>query len=139
MRPKDRVLWKKIWWTLFAEDKHAATALGRPVHIRRADCDVEQLEMSDFDEQPVARTDIFGTPYPVDGLYVMALVQLSYIAESIVEKSFSAFSSTESINADMFQTCSEALVRWKNQLPPELHVDNAKHCLWTSMLHIAHR
>lgn len=141
MKPRDRCLWKKIWWSLFAEDKHAATALGRPVHIRQADCDVEPLEVADFDESPteVPTPDIFGSPERVDGLYVIALVELSTIAESIVQKSFSAFNSTTSDNADMFQSCSEALEQWKARLPPELNIVNTSTCLWTSMLHVAHR
>ncbi|KAJ9610449.1 hypothetical protein H2200_005226 [Cladophialophora chaetospira] len=138
MKPKDRCLWKKIWWSLFAEDKHAATALGRPVHTRRRDCDVELLELADFEEQPVSRPDIFGNPERVDGLYVISLVELSFIAESIVEKSFTAFNATTSDNVDMFQDCSEALEQWKVRLPPEMSIDNTSNCLWTSMLHIAH-
>ncbi|OCT48972.1 cutinase transcription factor 1 alpha [Cladophialophora carrionii] len=138
MKPKDRCLWKKIWWSLFAEDKHAATALGRPVHTRRRDCDVELLEVTDFNEQPVARPDIFGTPERVDCLYVIALVELSFIAESIVEKSFTAFNATTADNMDMFQDCSDALEQWKSRLPPQLSIDNTSNCLWTSMLHIAH-
>ena len=139
MKQKDRCLWKKIWWSLFTEDKHAATALGRPVHTRRRDCDVELLEPSDFDEQPVPRPDVFGTPERVDGLYVIALVELSFIAESIVENSFTAFNATTSDNVSMFQDCSEALEQWRVHLPPELHIDNTSNCLWTSMLHVAHR
>ncbi|KAK5058737.1 hypothetical protein LTR84_011001 [Exophiala bonariae] len=139
MRPKDRSMWKRIWWSLFVEDKHAATALGRPVHIRQADCDVERLELADFAEQPIKNPEIFGTPEQVDALYVIALVELSFIAESIVEKSFTAFNATTSLNADMFQTCSEQLEHWKAQLPPELHQEKTNTCLWTSMLHIAHR
>jgi hypothetical protein len=139
MQPKDRCLWKKIWWSLFAEDKHAATALGRPVHTRQKDCDVEFLEIADFKEPSVSRPDIFGVPERVDGLYVIALVELSFIAESIVEKSFTAFNATTSDNFDMFHDCSEALEQWKSRLPPELSVDNTSSCLWTSMLHVAHR
>ncbi|KAK5556571.1 hypothetical protein LTR46_005083 [Exophiala xenobiotica] len=139
MKPKDRSLWKRIWWSLFAEDKHAATALGRPVHIRRVDCDVEVLDRADFDEQPVSRPDIFGIPEPVDGLYVMALVELSFIAENIVHSSFTAFNSTTSYNAEMFQQCSEALEQWKARLAPELNLENNSPSLWTSMLHVAHR
>ncbi|KIX01614.1 uncharacterized protein Z518_09340 [Rhinocladiella mackenziei CBS 650.93] len=138
MKQKDRCLWKKIWWSLFAEDKHAATALGRPVHIRQADCDVEPLERADFEEPPVSRPDIFGRPEIVDGLYVIALVELSTIAEGIVQRSFTAFNSTTSCNSDMFQSCSEALEQWKARLPPELCIENTSTCLWTSMLHIAH-
>ncbi len=139
MKPKDRSLWKRIWWSLFAEDKHAATALGRPVHIRRVDCDVEVLNRADFEEQSVSRPDIFGIPEPVDGLYVMALVELSFIGENIVHSSFTAFNSTTSYNAEMFQQCSEALEQWKARLAPELNLEHNSSCLWTSMLHVAHR
>ncbi|KAI1627506.1 fungal-specific transcription factor domain-containing protein [Exophiala viscosa] len=138
MKARDRSLWKKIWWTLFTEEKHAATALGRPVHIRRVDCDVELLDRTDFEEQPVSRPEIFVTPERVDGLYVMALVELSFIAERIVHSSFTAFNSTTSNNTEMFHSCSEALDQWRSRLPPELQMENSSTCLWTSMLHIAH-
>ncbi|KAJ9628263.1 hypothetical protein H2204_009380 [Knufia peltigerae] len=138
MKPKDRSLWKRIWWSLFAEDKHAATALGRPVHIRKEDCDVELLHEGDFEERPASRPDVFGRPESCDALYVMALVDLSFIAERIVHSSFTAFNSTTSDNATMFQECSEALEQWKSQLPLELDLESNSSCLWTSMLHVAH-
>ncbi|RVX69231.1 hypothetical protein B0A52_07207 [Exophiala mesophila] len=138
LKPKHRVLWKRIWWSLFVEDKHAAVALGRPVHIRRRDCDIELLTKADFEEDPASRPDVFGRPAAVDALYVMALADLSMIAETIVEQSFTAFDAATAGSADMFHSCSEALDQWKARLPRELHHENTGSCLWTSMLHVAH-
>ena len=139
MNLKDQRLWKKIWWTLFTEDKHAAAALGRPVHIHFTECDVEALEEEDFDEEPVPNTDIFGIQNNVDVSYVIALSKLSPIVERILENSFNASNQTNQAGVDALESCSNLLNEWKAQLPEELHLEHSGECLWTSMLHIAHR
>ncbi|PGH15343.1 hypothetical protein AJ79_02509 [Helicocarpus griseus UAMH5409] len=138
MSPRDQRLWKKIWWSLFTEDKHAAAALGRPVHIRLRDCDVEQLQESDFDEEPAPEPDIFGVQERVDVLYVLFLSDLSKIVERIIDKSFDAHDKTLAAQADTLEVCEELLQDWERRLPPELHLSQSGECLWTGMLHIAH-
>ncbi|PGH20772.1 hypothetical protein AJ80_03533 [Polytolypa hystricis UAMH7299] len=131
-------LWKKIWWSLFAEDKHAAAALGRPVHIRLRDCDVEKLEEVDFEEEPAPDPAIFGVQQRVDILYVLFLSELSKIVERIIEKSFNAHAKTPGPEVDTLQLCEEDLQKWETSLPPELHLSRHSECVWTGMLHIAH-
>lgn len=88
MSLKDRRLWKRIWWSLFTEDKHAAVALGQPVHIRLSVCDVEPLEESDFEDQSDTEPLPFGVHQNVHTSYVISLSKLSRIDEFIIEKSF---------------------------------------------------
>ncbi|KAL2370247.1 Ctf1 [Blastomyces gilchristii SLH14081] len=138
MSLRDQRLWKKIWWSLFTEDKHAAAALGRPVHIRLRDCDVEQLHESDFEEEPAPDPEIFGVQERVDILYVLFLSELSKIVERIIDKSFNAHDKTLAAQADTLQLCEEWLLDWERRLPPELHLSRSGECVWTGMLHIAH-
>ncbi|KAE8347490.1 hypothetical protein BDV24DRAFT_173310 [Aspergillus arachidicola] len=43
-----RSLRKRIWWTIYARDRHTSAAFGRPCRIRDEDCDVEALDEDDF-------------------------------------------------------------------------------------------
>ncbi|KAK2783070.1 hypothetical protein FQN52_006537 [Onygenales sp. PD_12] len=138
MSLKDQRLWKKIWWALFTEDKHAAAALGRPVHIRLRDCDVERLEDSDFEEEPAPDPGIFGVQERVDVLYNQKLTELAMIVERIIEKSFNAHVKTLAAQTDTLELCEELLQDWERHLPPELHLSRSSEYLWTGMLHIAH-
>lgn len=136
---KEQRLWKKIWWSLFTEDKHAAAALGRPVHIRLRDTDVEPLEAYDFQEEPSPDQHIYGVQERIDVLYVLALSDLSIIVERIIEQSFNANGQASFKQADTLESCEELLQDWEARLPDELRLGRCGESIWTSMLHVAHR
>ena len=134
MSLKDQRLWKKIWWSLFTEDKHAAAALGRPVHIRLSDCDVEPLEVSDFDGEAFGTTNPHDLSVPkVHVCYVIFLSSLSKIVERIIEKSSHASGSRN----NSLELCEGMLQVWETGFPEELRLDSDKESIWPSMLHIA--
>ena len=136
MSQKDQRQWKKIWWSLFAEDKHAAAALGRPVHIHLRDTDVEPLEEADFMEnfEPHA----FGHQERVHALYPIHLSKLSTILERIIEKS--PYRPEGNLpRKNTLELCEDLLQQWESQLPRELQFGKCADCLWTSMLHVAFR
>lgn len=135
----DQRLWKRIWWSLFAEDKHAAAALGRPVHIRLRDCDIEPLDESDFEEQSPPEAHIFGIQEKVHVMYVIFLCELSKILERIVEKSFNRQEKVSSSCIEKLQECQTMLRGWEARLPAELRFQPSRDCLWTNNLHIAYR
>lgn len=136
MNLRDQRLWKKIWWSLFAEDKHAAAALGRPVHIHLRDTDVEPLEVSDFEDDfdPFA----FGHQERVHVLYAVHLTRLSTIVERIIEKA--PYRPDVSLpNKATLELFEDMLQQWETELPHELQLGRSGECLWTSMLHVAFR
>jgi hypothetical protein len=133
---KDQRLWKKIWWSLFAEDKHAAAALGRPVHVRLRDCDLEPLDESDFEEESLPDVHIFGVQEKVHVSYVIFLSELSKILERIVEQSFNPQDKVPSSLTEKFDECQTLLQDWEARLPAELRRCD---CLWTNNLHIAYK
>lgn len=138
LSPDNRRLWKRIWWSLFTEDKHAAAALGRPAHVRSKDCDLEPLDESDFKEEVLTST-LFGSQEKVHVSYAIALSELSQVLEQVVENAFQAQDQPSPITSETLQRCHESLRTWKESLPEELQFHPDSHCLWTNNLHIAHR
>lgn len=136
---RDQRLWKKIWWSLFAEDKHAAAALGRPVHIRLRDCDVEPLNEADFEEEAMPHIHVFDTQEKVHVSYVICLSELSKILEHVIEKSFITPNQMRSTGVDTREECQAMLEEWEARLPEELQFRSNGEYLWTKILHIAHR
>ncbi len=132
MSLKDQRLWKRIWWSLFTEEKHAAAALGRPVHIRLSDCDVEQLETSDFDGEPSGFGASFSVGLPkVLIAYPILLTRLSKIVERIIEKS------SPTAQTNTLELCEGMLQVWEAGLPDVLRLSSENDTIWPNMLHIA--
>lgn len=133
MNIRDQRLWKRIWWSLFIEDKHAAAALGRPPHIHIKNCDVEPLHEADFDEEESCEyPGIFGHQDRIGVLYVVHLCRLSNIVEQIIEAHGAA--SKEAT----LQSCDDLLQSWENGLPSELLFPKSP-SLWTCNLQIAYK
>lgn len=140
MASKDQRLWARIWWSLFTEDKHAAAALGRPVHIRLSDCDVTPLEVNDYDDDPSENNG--GSDSETQKIhvsYAVHLSKLSKIVERIIEKSFHTLGDPNSArNNNSLELCEGMLQVWEGELPRELRLEETTgDLLWPSMLQIA--
>ena len=136
MSLKNQRLWKRIWGSLFTEDKHAAAALGRPARIRLSDCDVEKLETADFEGELYGFGDTFTMDLPKVVLcYPICLSSLSMIVERIIEKP----SLTSASHNNSFELCEATLQVWEARLSEFLHLDHPEsgNTVWPSMLHIA--
>lgn len=62
LNPKDKQLFKVIWWVLVFRDTMTSLTLGRPNKISMQDCDVDLLTLEDFnhDFDPQNGETIFG-------------------------------------------------------------------------------
>ena len=136
---RDQRLWKRIWWSLFTEDKHAAAALGRPAHIRMRDCDVAPLEETDFNELALPDVDAFGAQEEVHVIYAISLSDLSKILERVVEAAFIPQNQMSFITTETLRDLQARLEDWVARLPRGLRLQSGSDCLWTNNLHIAHR
>jgi hypothetical protein len=132
----DQRLWRRIWWALYTEDKHASAALGRPVHTRLQQCDVEPLSEADFDEDALSPMEmaVFGCPQREHMLYMMHLSELSRIVERIIESSSTRRSGAIDRMAAL-RECEAALSNWYKGLPRDFSASNG---MWTRMLLAAH-
>ena len=133
----DQRLWRRIWWALFTEDKHASAALGRPVHTMLQHCDVEPLSESDFIEDPLSPMEraIFGSPRRDHTLYLIHLSELSKIVERIIDNSGTRSTGPASYRMAALRECQAALAAWSTDLPLDFAASSG---LWTRMLLAAH-
>ncbi|KAG8631735.1 hypothetical protein KVT40_000875 [Elsinoe batatas] len=115
MKPQDKSLLKRLWWTLVLRDSACSAFIGRPFRIDMKQCDTEPLVPQDFpliseDGSMVGRT--WETSY---GLYHIHTARLSLIIRAICTARFK--SSTRVTSSD--ELCRQ-LHCWYNQLPKEL-------------------
>ncbi|KAJ5358284.1 hypothetical protein N7541_005442 [Penicillium brevicompactum] len=75
----DQRVWKRIWWALYVRDQQTSAALGLPPRIRDEDCQIADLEPSDFEESGLigGPSEIFRAPPGVHVSYVIGMAQLA--------------------------------------------------------------
>ncbi|KAI9871346.1 MAG: hypothetical protein M1830_003011 [Pleopsidium flavum] len=136
----DQRLWKRIWWSLYVRDRHAAAALGRPMHIHDDDCDVEMLEESDFEEGISPHPTICGGATRDHILYVIQMAKLAVLLGNIIKTEFAARKSS-TIKGDT-AALEKELSLWEDQLPPEMRHQELGSGMgrefWANMLHMAY-
>jgi len=135
---EDQKLWKRIWWFLYTEDKHAAAALGRPVHVRSSDCDIGPLEMTDLEEthESIVDSRVFGYVERSHMQYAVAICRLAGIVEKIIESSFCAYDRPRFDKLRALQGCGDELVEWKLRLGPDMGMASS---LWAQVLEMAYK
>lgn len=154
---RDRKLWKRIWWSIYVRDRHAATALGRPMRIHDDDCDVEMLDESDFDDD-IDDERLYGISKRELAQYVIQMAKLSVICEFSGPPKFcgprvdirkvgsilkNAFPLSDD-NVDLVRnSLMGELVAWLSQLPAEMQYNGigagSGVKFWSSMLHVAYK
>ncbi|KAF4551120.1 Fungal specific transcription factor domain-containing protein 50 [Elsinoe fawcettii] len=115
MKPQDKSLLKRLWWTLVLRDSACSAFIGRPFRIDMSQCDTEPLTQEDFLQLPY---DDPAQRRPWEGLYGRYHVhtaRLSLIIRYICTARFK--SSVQSITSD--ELCQQ-LLGWHNELPKDL-------------------
>ncbi|KAL1989084.1 hypothetical protein VTN96DRAFT_5847 [Rasamsonia emersonii] len=137
MSQRHRSLWKRIWWSIYVRDRHAAAALGRPCRIRDEDCDIELLTPEDFqvDEGYDVRLICVQQDFHIS--YAIEMLKLAVILGRILTGEFSP--RRNQITGYNPKALADELSRWESQLPRELHrapVDESLGApFWACMLH----
>ncbi|OAL32861.1 hypothetical protein AYO20_07652 [Fonsecaea nubica] len=129
LTPRDRRLWKRIWWSLYVRDRHCSGNIGRPMRIRDDDNDVEPLDESDFEDdiaQNPTLSTLYGRSSRVHILFAIAMSKLSVICPSRQRLS-----------------CEELgfqLLEWRQQLSPELQDGDGEEDggFWPKMLDLSY-
>ncbi|KAK9327360.1 fungal-specific transcription factor domain-containing protein [Lipomyces starkeyi] len=114
----ERALWRRIWWCLVARDSFCASLQGKPLRINLSQCDVEPLELADFDSDcDPPGTDTWGTRRIEHGLYVIENSKLSLILREIVQAR-----DTRCVDTDFVLQMHKGLQNWLHRMPDELRV-----------------
>ncbi|KAL1865927.1 hypothetical protein VTK73DRAFT_5011 [Phialemonium thermophilum] len=110
LKDSDRRLWKRIWWSLYSRDMQMASALGKPPMIRELDCDVEDLDLDDF--EPI---------YPLESrLYVIEQVKLSRICDKIIATLFAPGGRDAAPEPGHKAAIMKELTAWRDHIPEPL-------------------
>lgn len=81
MHHRQRSMLKRIWWSIYIRDRHAAAALGRPCRIQDEDCDVEMLTVDDFLIDQEYDRDLIVEETEYQRSYVIQMARLAQIRE----------------------------------------------------------
>lgn len=133
---RQRSLWKRIFWSIYTRDRHAAAALGRPVRIHDQECDVEELCEADFNLDMAPASKIMISQERHHAQYPIAMSKLAKIFGRIILTRYTPHSHNTLLDAKLI---GDDLSRWKKNLPPEMllqDIDEAGGAgFWACMLH----
>ncbi|KAI5800415.1 fungal-specific transcription factor domain-containing protein [Peziza echinospora] len=105
---QQRRTWRRTWWLIYVRDCQTAAAMGKPVMVRDDDCDVEELSIEDFEDEPLET-----------GAFLLESIKLVRILRSVMACEFTpAASSTAPLQrAEGRKRFQAALEDWRQRLP----------------------
>ncbi|OGM40665.1 hypothetical protein ABOM_010577 [Aspergillus bombycis] len=125
MKPPERRLSRRIWWTLYTRDRAMAAAYGRPTCIDADLTDVDPITQDDFIESEGHRPD------SVRAQFFIQYVKLCELMDVVVARRRRAGLLTES----EFAQWEIRLSQWMIQCPEQMHWSQARHSFWPAILH----
>ncbi|KAL4783300.1 fungal-specific transcription factor domain-containing protein [Aspergillus varians] len=136
--PKERRLWKRIWWALYTRDQQSAAALGLPPRIRDEDGDVSMLEPDDVLEEETVDDEVFGCQNPQDLMYPVEMAKLARLLRTIVSTQYLHHQTPDLATRNAL---NEQLCLWQSQLPVELRVEmvSPDSLFLTGLLHMTYQ
>ncbi|KAE8373130.1 fungal-specific transcription factor domain-containing protein [Aspergillus bertholletiae] len=125
--PRDRRMWRRLWYILVQFDVLVSLSYGRPQAINLEDSDVSPLTNSDFE----------GCGPLVQAEYVIHFSELCTMISYMVRERFGLRVSAERRKAAM-QEADEALANWSLKLPDSLRLRASDMDQWSAMLHLTY-
>lgn len=108
--PVDRMLLRRMWWTVLARDASCASLLGRPFRIRISQCDTDPLTLDDF----------IHTGGSKDEHEIHALYQIHSSSLSLILCQISEWHSNGDMNCEKQDSLHTLLQDWHRKLPPAI-------------------
>ncbi|KAJ5150838.1 uncharacterized protein N7482_010090 [Penicillium canariense] len=116
---RDQKIWKRIWWALYVRDQQTSAALGLPSRIRDEDCEVVELEESDFEDLDSATpSDIFPKPPAAHVSYVIRMAQLARLLREVISSQY--LPGKSKLDNPSRPVLHQRLLDWESTLPPEM-------------------
>ncbi|KAI9371426.1 fungal-specific transcription factor domain-containing protein [Aspergillus egyptiacus] len=136
--PKERKLWKRIWWALYTRDQQSAAALGLPPRIRDEDGDVAMIEPDDIREEESIDDPVFGYQQPQDVVYPVEMAKLARLLRTIVSTQYLHHQKPDLAARNAL---SQQLYTWESQLPFDLRLDTVSSdtLFLTGLLHLTYQ
>ncbi|KAL5339320.1 fungal-specific transcription factor domain-containing protein [Aspergillus crustosus] len=125
--PRDRRMWRRLWYILVQFDVMVSLSYGRPQAINLEDSDVSPLVASDFE----------GCGERVQSDFVIHFSELCTMISYIVRERFGLRISAERRKAALLEA-DEALANWSLRLPDRLRLRASDMDPWSAMLHLTY-
>ncbi|KAL6231621.1 hypothetical protein BDW75DRAFT_219728 [Aspergillus navahoensis] len=123
--PRDRRMWRRLWYILVQFDVMVSLSYGRPQALNLEDSDVSPLTVSDFE----------GCGVRVQAEFVIHFSELCTMISYIVRERFGLRISAERRKAALLEA-DEALANWSLRLPDRLRLRASDMDPWSAMLHL---
>ncbi|KKK17171.1 hypothetical protein P175DRAFT_0501204 [Aspergillus ochraceoroseus IBT 24754] len=125
--PRDRRMWRRLWYILVQFDVMVSLSYGRPQAINLEDSDVSPLTFSDFE----------GCGPRVQADFVIHFSELCTMISYIVRERFGLRVSAERRKAVLIEA-DEVLANWSLKLPDRLRLRASDMDPWSAMLHLTY-
>ncbi|KAL4752353.1 Acetamidase regulatory protein [Aspergillus terricola var. indicus] len=125
--PRDRRMWRRLWYILVQFDVMVSLSYGRPQALNLEDSDVSPLTVSDFE----------GCGVRVQADFVIHFSELCTMISYIVRERFGLRISAERRKAALLEA-DEALANWSLRLPDRLRLRASDMDPWSAMLHLTY-
>ncbi|KAL4881249.1 fungal-specific transcription factor domain-containing protein [Aspergillus karnatakaensis] len=125
--PRDRRMWRRLWYILVQFDVMVSLSYGRPQALNLEDSDVSPLIPSDFE----------GCGDRVQADFVIHFSELCTMISYIVRERFGLRISAERRKAALLEA-DEALANWSLRLPDRLRLRASDMDPWSAMLHLTY-
>ncbi|KAH7308439.1 fungal-specific transcription factor domain-containing protein [Stachybotrys elegans] len=123
--PHNKRMWRRVWWLLFQSDLWISLQYGRPPSIHLDDCNVQQLQASDF----------LDCGHQAQSEYHIQMSLLAAILSEALRARLRA-SGTGAWLPTLKKT-DERLATWALHLPQQLRLNSTSRCpIWSSNLHL---
>ncbi|KAL4975091.1 fungal-specific transcription factor domain-containing protein [Aspergillus desertorum] len=125
--PRDRRMWRRLWYILVQFDVMVSLSYGRP----------QALNLEDSDVSPLTVTDFEGCGARVQADFVTHFSELCTMISYIVRERFGLRISAERRKAALLEA-DEALANWSLRLPDRLRLRASDMDPWSAMLHLTY-
>ena len=132
-------LQKRIWWSIYVRERQCAAALGLPNRIMDEDCDLEALNISDFEEVGQITSGNFTTFQTEEHIsYAIGMVELAQFLGRIVHTEYLPNKPMDNTNISHLKN---ELGEWHRKIPNslQLNTDSGEPSgFYANMLHLAY-
>ncbi|KAJ5110534.1 transcriptional regulator family: Fungal Specific TF [Penicillium argentinense] len=129
---RDRRLWRRIWWMVYAMDIHLSMLLDRPPRVQGRLCNVPPLSEADVERVSESQLKTSAVTSIDEDLFMIYAVQLA----SIVDQFFTIKSDEHGQSQDI---CLEQISLWSSSLPPEFKSLSTNSSTWAILTQILYQ
>ncbi|KAJ6068616.1 transcriptional regulator family: Fungal Specific TF [Penicillium canescens] len=108
LEERDRKIWRKLWWMVYAMDINLSMLLDRPPHVQGRLCNVPPLSEADFEQaNGLKETETFGEALNKANVFAIKAAQLAQIVDRFFTLKFDEDSGdSQDICLEQISLCS---------------------------------